>query len=162
DLSRLLQSFEEVLNGQPSRFELRFLAKDRTEKLVYGMSHPRCQDGEVIGATVIVVDMTGQRTLELELQRAQRLDPHGRVSIGIAHDFNNMLTVILGSTEQAQELVEPKHPAADQLRRIGHAAEQAANLAGQLLAFSKQRRVACKPVEVNRVARRTLELLRPT
>jgi signal transduction histidine kinase len=103
-----------------------------------------------------------RRESEAALQHAQRLDLIGRLASGIAHDFNNLLTVVLTLAEVARNSLPEDHPTRDDLRRITYAGEQAANLAHQLLAFSKQRRTAPKRIDVNRVASRTLELLRAT
>jgi two-component system cell cycle sensor histidine kinase/response regulator CckA len=136
--------------------------KDGTEKVGYVFSEPRHQDGAVIGATALIVDMTRERKLEQELQRAQRLELIGRVASGIAHDFNNFLTVVLTLAELLRRGLTPADPMQDDLRKIIQAGEQAANLANQLLTFGKQRRVVPRRVDVNRVATRTLELLRAT
>ncbi len=70
--------------------------------------------------------------------------------------------MVLTLAELAQNSLPPDHPARDDLRRISYAGEQAANLAHQLLTFSKQRRVVPQRIDINRVAARTLELLRAT
>ena len=107
-----------------------------------------------------MVDMTRERQLEQDLQRAQRLELIGRLSSGVAHDFNNLLTVVLSLTDMAHGSLPPDHPVHGDLRRIAEAGEQAASLAGQLLAFSRQQRAAPRRAEVNGAARRTLDLLR--
>jgi signal transduction histidine kinase/integral membrane sensor domain MASE1 len=117
---------------------------------------------DLVGWDGVVSDITEQRALADELQRAQRLELIGRLASGIAHDFNNLLTVVLTLAELARLNLPEDHPVRDDLRRIAYAGEQAANLAHQLLAFSKQRRPAPKRIDVNRVAERTLELLRAT
>src|SRR5262249_35114573 len=56
-------------------------------------ANPNATEGrkdEVQGVTALVLDMTRERRLEMELQRAQRLELVGRLSSGIAHDFNNL------------------------------------------------------------------------
>ncbi len=162
DLPKTREAFTRALSGQTERLELRYRAKDGAEKVGYVLVEPRHQDGRVAGITALVVDMTRERQLEADLQRAQRMDLIGRLASGIAHDFNNLLTVVLTLAELARTSLPEDHPARDDLRRITYAGEQAANLAHQLLAFSKQRRVAPKRIDVNRVAQRTLELLRAT
>lgn len=160
DLPRARSIFSEVLAGQTVRTELRCRAKDGRDLVGYLIAQPRRQSGQVIGVTALVVDMTRERRLERELQRSQRLELIGRLSSGIAHDFNNLLNVILTLTELVQANLPSEHPARADLRRITEAGEQAAGLAGQLLAFSKQRRTVAQRVDVNRVARRTAEMLR--
>jgi signal transduction histidine kinase len=82
---------------------------------------------------------------------------------GVAHDFNNLLSVVLTLADLARGHLPPEHPVYADLRRISEAGEQAAALASQLLALSRRRAVAGQEhIEVNRVVRRTLELLRAT
>jgi PAS domain S-box-containing protein len=160
DLPRVQAMAAEALAGRPGRTEYRYRAKDGTEKVGFALCEPRRQDGQVVGTTTLIVDVTRERRLEQELQRAQRLELVGRLAGGVVHDFNNLLTVLLSLTELAHEHLPPDHPVHADLRRIGEAGEQAAALAGQLLAFSKQRRTAPRRIAVNRAVRRTLELLR--
>jgi PAS domain S-box-containing protein len=180
DLPRIFEMSRSALAGQGERGEFRFRAKDGSEKVAFVITQPRYQEApgrgaarspgplgangerEVVGATTLLVDVTRERSLERELQRAQRLELIGRLSSGVAHDFNNLLGVVLNLTDLARGHLPGDHPVHADLRRIAEAGEQAAALAGQLLAFSKQRPAPARRVEVNSVARRTLELLQAT
>jgi signal transduction histidine kinase len=113
----------------------------------------------VDGVLSILVDLTRERELERGLERAQRLETVGRLSSGVAHDLNNLLSVILTLANVAGDDLPPGSATRDDLRRIGEAAEQAAALAGQLLALGR-RRPAGGPAEVNAAVRRALTLLR--
>jgi PAS domain S-box-containing protein len=163
DRPRMEEMGREALSGKECRGEVRYRGKDQAEKVGLVFVLPRRHEGgEVFGLTALVVDVTRERRLEEELQRAQRLELIGRLASGIAHDFNNLLSVVLTLTELAHGSLPADHPVHDDLRRIAEAGEQTAGLAAQLLAFSRQRRPAARPVEVNGAARRTLELLRAT
>jgi PAS domain S-box-containing protein len=162
DLPRCHEMNQKALVGQPDRGELRYRASDGSEKVAFAMSQPRTQDGQVIGATTLLVDITRERQLERELQRSQRLELIGRLSSGVAHDFNNLLGVVLNLADLARAHLPADHPVYADLRRISEAGEQAANLATQLLALGRRGRSATRRVEVNQVVRRTLELLRAT
>jgi PAS domain S-box-containing protein len=162
DRTRALAAHAETLNGQATRIELRYRAKDGTDRIAYSITQPRWQDGRLVGSTSLMVDVTRERRLEQELQRAQRLEMVGRLSSGIAHDFNNLLTVILTLAELTKSSLPSDHAAQDELQRIVHAVQQASNLANQLLNFSRQKPMTARPVDLNRVARRTLDLLRAT
>jgi PAS domain S-box-containing protein len=162
DLPSLLGLFPQVVCGQTVRTQFRYRARDGREQEGYLVAQPRGQDGRVVGFNALIVDMTRERRLERELQCALRLELVGRLASGIAHDFNNLLTVILAMAELAQARLAGDHPARDELRRLTEAGQQAAGLASQLLAFSKQRRTVTRRVDVNRIAFRTLEMLRPT
>jgi signal transduction histidine kinase len=150
------------LAGQAGRTELVYRARDYSERFAFALTQPLDAGGIIAGVTILLVDVTRERRLEMDLQRAQRLEVIGRLSSGIAHDFNNLLTVVMGMASLVRGSLPAGHPAHQDLRRITEACEQAANLAGQLLAFSRNRRTNIRPVEVRQVVRRTLELLRPT
>ncbi len=100
-------------------------------------------DGAVVGVTALLLDVTRERQLEQELERARRLELIGRLASGVAHDFNNLLSVVLGVSRFGR---------ASRCRRTIRftticgaspaAGEQAASLASQLLTFAKQQKIA--------------------
>jgi PAS domain S-box-containing protein len=160
DLPRVEALGTQGLAGKAGRAEFRYRAKDGSEKTAFALTQPRRQDGAVIGTSTLLLDLTRERRLQHELQRVQRLDLVGRLSSGIAHDFNNLLTVILSLTELARAALPTEHVAQQDLHGVIEAAEQAANLAKQLLAFGKHRPTQPQPVAVNAVVHRTLALLK--
>ncbi len=162
DLPRVLTAQPEILAGQTARLEIRFQTKHGAERSGYAIAQPRWQANEVAGITIMIIDMTLQRRLEQELQRAQRLELVGRLASGIAHDFNNLLTVVITLADMARHQLPADHTVREDLRRVVDAGEQAARLAGQLLAFSKQRRIVARRIDINQVVRQTLDLLRAT
>jgi PAS domain S-box-containing protein len=89
-----------------------------------------------------------KQRLEEQFQQAQRLESIGRLAGGVAHDFNNLLTCILGNVDLAlaQEPVLPR--LRSQLEEVQHAGRRAAELTGQLLAFSRRQPIDPKPIEV--------------
>lgn len=110
--------------------------------------------------TVITfADISASRQIHTELERVQRLEVAARLASGFVHDFNNLLTAILCLTQMAQLKLEPDHPLLPDLETIQAAAEEAGRLAAQLLAFSKQRRTALQPVDLNQMVDRTLLML---
>jgi PAS domain S-box-containing protein len=161
DLPKLLTMGHEALSGRGSRSEYRYRAKDGSDKVGLAFSEPRRRsDGTIIGTTTLIADITRERQLEQELFRAQRLELVGRLAGGIAHDFNNLLSVILSMADLARATLPPGHSSRDDLQRIEEATQQAANLANQLLTFSKQRRIATRRIDINDTVARTLDLLR--
>jgi PAS domain S-box-containing protein len=162
DLPRCYEMGKKALAGQSDRAELRYRAKDGSDKVSFALTQPRFQDGQPVGAMTLLVDVTRERQLEQELQRAQRLELIGRLSSGVAHDFNNLLGVVLNLADLARGHLPADHPVHADLRRISEAGEQAAGLAAQLLALGKRGRGQARLVEANQVVGRTLELLRAT
>jgi PAS domain S-box-containing protein len=103
--------------------------------------------GATTGAVVTITDITARKRSEVErtdllrrLHDAQRLEALGRLAGGVAHDFNNLLTVILGSLD-----LEERHLSGElskPLLAIRGAANQAAHLTRQLLAFGRRQALA--------------------
>ncbi|MBN9392111.1 MAG: PAS domain S-box protein [Chloroflexi bacterium] len=86
---------------------------------------------------------------QVQLQQAQRMESIGLLAGGIAHDFNNLLTAIIGYSELASYYLEPGDAIENDLDEIKKAAERAANLTRQLLAFSRQQILQPKLVNLN-------------
>jgi len=85
------------------------------------------------------------------LSRSERLEALGRLTGGIVHDFNNLLFVITGQVELARRQLAPEHPAFSRLAPALHAAERAATLTRQLLAFGRGSDPRPRLVDVNAV-----------
>lgn len=87
---------------------------------------------------VFVENVTEQRLLEQQFQRAQRMEAVGRLAGGIAHDFNNLLMVIGSSAQMLQEGKDNADKVDKFATLIRSAADKAAVLTRRLLAFSRQ------------------------
>ena len=92
-------------------------------------------DGSVLASAR---DITGERELTARLLQAQRLESIGRLAGGIAHDFNNMLAAVQGYGELARASLPEGSPAREDIDQILFAADRAAVLTRQLLAFSRR------------------------
>src|SRR4051794_21122540 len=99
----------------------------------------------------VLRDITEQRVLEDQLRQAQKMEAVGQLAGGIAHDFNNLLTVISGYAEIARHRIGAG-PGAGDLREIQRAAERAARLTRQLLAFARRQGLEPVLLDVNEVA----------
>jgi PAS domain S-box-containing protein len=100
--------------------------------------------------------------LEQQVQRAQRLDSLGVLAGGIAHDFNNLLTGILGNAEFLTERLAD-HDDLEAARAIATAAQRAAALTRQMLAYAGQRDLGRRePVDVGDLVRELRTLLDAT
>ncbi len=85
-----------------------------------------------------ISDITEQRELEDRLLQAQKMEAIGQLTGGIAHDFNNILAVILAHGEALTNELAPRDPRRADAQEITEAAERAAALTRQLLAFSRK------------------------
>jgi two-component system cell cycle sensor histidine kinase/response regulator CckA len=98
--------------------------------------------------------------LERQLQQSQKMEMVGRLAGGIAHDFNNMLSVILGHSEMALELIDPSQTLYTDLEAIHQAATRSADLTRQLLAFARKQIVIPKILELNTAVEEMLPMFR--
>jgi two-component system cell cycle sensor histidine kinase/response regulator CckA len=107
-------------------------------------------DGMSVFATV--VDITARKAMESQLLEAQKLESVGRLAGGIAHDFNNMLFAIRGYAELLEEDVDKpvldREEAKRNVQAIVNAADRAAELTAQLLAFSRRQVVSPRVVDL--------------
>ncbi|NOY46059.1 MAG: PAS domain S-box protein [Deltaproteobacteria bacterium] len=120
----------------------------------------RGRGGRVKGYVAIERDVTRERRLERTLRRARRLETLGQLAGAVAHDFNNFLTVILGQAEILE--AEPELPtgAKDRVDRIREAAEGAAALTSQLLAFGRRQPMHPQVVGLNDLVRSHQKMVR--
>ncbi|HEV2749165.1 MAG TPA: PAS domain S-box protein [Gemmatimonadales bacterium] len=107
----------------------------------------RDAQGSVEYFNVILEDITERRLLENQLRQAQKMEAVGRLAGGIAHDFNNILTAIFGYSDLLRDELPEGSPARQDTEEIRKAAERAAALTRQLLAFSRQQLL--EPVVLN-------------
>jgi PAS domain S-box-containing protein len=105
--------------------------------------------GEYVGALAMVTDVTERRKLEAQLRQSQRLEAIGQLAGGVAHDFNNLLLVIKGHAEFALEDISAGHAQVDDIKTVVDAADRAAALTRQLLAFSRQQVLQPRVLDVN-------------
>lgn len=107
----------------------------------------------------ITQDVTEAHRLENQLRQAQRMGAVGRLAGGVAHDFNNILTVIIGYSELAAFRLGTGHGVSKHLREIKAAAERAASLTRQLLAFSRQQVLYPRILDLNGVVNNVMRML---
>jgi PAS domain S-box-containing protein len=105
--------------------------------------------GGPVRAVGISMDVTERRALEEQYRQSQKMEAIGLLASGVAHDFNNLLTVILGFTELVTAELPHEDGHAQDLAEVIKAAQSAAGLTRQLLAFSRQQVLNAAPIDVN-------------
>ncbi len=116
------------------------IARDGTERAIADSGAPIFDhDSSIVGVVLVFRDVTELRRLQMDKERAARLESLGQLAGGIAHDFNNILTGILGNVSLAHARLPPGCPddVAVCLRQSERACEQARGLTQQLLTFAR-------------------------
>ena len=101
-----------------------------------------------------------RQQLEGQLRQAQKMDAMGRLAGGVAHDFNNLLTVIKGNSSLLVEGMQSDHRLLGCTRQIESAADRAASLTRQLLAFCRMQVLQPKILDLNILVSEMCKLLR--
>jgi signal transduction histidine kinase/ActR/RegA family two-component response regulator len=109
--------------------------------------------------SALEAEMARRQAVEAHLIEAQKMEAVSRLSGGVAHDFNNLLTVILGCAQITKETLPANHQAQESLDGIREAAERAADLTRQLLAFARRQLVEPKVLQIDDRVRSTQKML---
>ncbi|WP_448381734.1 ATP-binding protein [Desulfosoma sp.] len=119
------------------------------------------------GAVHVMHDITDHKNaheervkLQEQLQQAQKLESVGRLAGGVAHDFNNLLIIILGYGEMVLNKLHPQDPMRHWVKEMLGAANRAAGLTRQLLAFSRKQTLQPVVLNLNEVLRNLEKMLR--
>jgi two-component system cell cycle sensor histidine kinase/response regulator CckA len=128
------------------------ISKDGAEIPVEDSASPiRDETGKLIGAILVFRDVTGRKQLEEQLSQSQKMEAIGRLAGGVAGDFNNLLTVITGYSELLRTELAGTNPLRKFTEEIMYAAERAAGLTRQLLAFSRGQAALVRMLDLNAV-----------
>jgi PAS domain S-box-containing protein len=107
-----------------------------------------------------VLDLSDYRKLEERLRQAAKAESVGLLAGGVAHDFNNLLTIIMGNASLAHTMVPEDSPARLKIEDALRAAERAADLTRQLLAYAGKGRFVVRNADVSTVIRDIGKLFR--
>jgi PAS domain S-box-containing protein len=121
--------------GKATTTVFRVVRPDGTMRWARARSFPVPEANRLVG---VVEDITEMRRVEEQATQAQKMEAVGRLAGGVAHDFNNLLTVILGEVELLIADLAPTSEFFTPLDEVRKAANRAAILTRQLLAFSRR------------------------
>jgi nitrogen-specific signal transduction histidine kinase len=126
--------------------------------VAYGESHARL----VVANDVTERERTeaALRTSQEQLRQSQKLEAIGSLAGGIAHDFNNLLTAILGYCDLALDAIPADSKASEDVLEVRRAAQRAAELTHQLLAFSRRQMLKPRVFALAEAVRETEKILR--
>src|SRR5713101_839720 len=147
------------------RLELEALRADQT-RFPIELSVSRIDSAEGTFFTAWIRDLTGRRLteealrqIEAQLRQAQKMEAVGRLAGGVAHDFNNVLTAIFGYADLLLDTFDPADPRKRDVEEIKRAANRAAALTRQLLAFSRKQVMQPRRVNLNEIIQNLETLL---
>ncbi|HSY92828.1 MAG TPA: PAS domain S-box protein [Candidatus Binatus sp.] len=118
------------------------------------------ESGQMLGAASLAQEVTERVALEERLRQSQKMEAVGRLAGGVAHDFNNLLTVILGYSQILAEGVPAGSRLANSTGQIKSAADRAAGITRQLLAFSRKQVLSPRIINLNDIMLNLDSLLR--
>jgi len=113
----------------------------------------------VTDVTTRIEALRQRQEIEAKMHDAQRLESLGVLAGGVAHDFNNLLAAIMGNAEFLRDGVTGSPDLEVHVTEISHAAERAADLCRQLLAYSGRRKLTKQPLDLNALVEDTTRLI---
>ncbi len=138
-----------VRTGEPHTFEEHVTAGGSARTLLTTKTPYRDATGKIIGIIGICRDITEHKQSEEAVRRTQKLESLGLLAGGVAHDFNNLLVAILGQTSLGLSRLPAESPARANLEKAVRAAERAADLTRQMLAYSGRGHFQVTSVDLN-------------
>jgi PAS domain S-box-containing protein len=168
DHPEMAQKFQDCLMRPDEilHMEYRFKHRDGSWRWGEAVGMNRLQDPAVQAIVVNHRDITEKKMMEAalrhseeQLRQAQKMEAVGRLAGGVAHDFNNVLTAIFGYTDLLLDQVDEDDPRRPDMEEIRRAAERAAALTRQLLAFSRKQVMQPRLINLNDVISGMRQLL---
>ncbi len=112
------------------------------------------------GALLVLRDITEQKLMEQQFIQSQKIEAVGRLAGGVAHDFNNLLTIITGYSQLVRDQLKAEDPLRPHVEEVIAAADRAAALTRQLLAFSRKQVLAPQILDLNQIIQNLSKMLR--
>ena len=162
DVKKYVRLFKQIRDGKETLRDISgtLLNKDGSPRLFSLSGAPNLgPDGAVSGMVGLLKDVTEERSLQAQLQQAQKMEAIGTLAGGVAHDFNNLLQAVLGYSDLI--LLHKTERDTDQRKilEIRKAAERGAELAQQLLTFSRKVESKLRPTDLNHEVEQVHRLL---
>ena len=162
-ISTWIDDLEGFKSGEKRPRTFTVTCKDGTEKII-NFIPVQLETGENLIACEDITELKRaeeeKAVLHEQLRQSQKVEAIGRLAGGIAHDFNNLLTVIKGYSQLSSFELKEGDPLRVNIDEIQNAAERAASLTRQLLAFSRRQVMEMKVLDLNTLLRDLEKMLR--
>lgn len=141
-----LNLIDETTPGKPRSTVFNITTRNKEKKTLY-FRHMIMEKGDHF---FIAEDITENRRLQDQLQRAQKMEAIGTLAGGIAHDFNNLLMGIQGNASLGLMQLDISHPCHERIKNIEKLVTNGSELTKQLLGFARQGRYETKETNINK------------
>jgi two-component system cell cycle sensor histidine kinase/response regulator CckA len=163
DQNRVWNGFQTALARHSDSYEVeyRFRRADDSYAIVLHRTYLAYgESGQPTRAISTMTDLSDRRELEAQFRQAQKMEAVGRLAGGVAHDFNNMLMVISAYTEMIRDKLSPEDELQISVDQVKKAADRAASLTQQLLAFSRKQVLLPRIIDLNSVVEDSVKMIR--
>ena len=161
DLPTANSLYQDIIAGKQSFASLEIRVRHKLgewRRIRFNFSPLADEKGNIEGVVLSGRDVTDLKRLEEQLIQAEKLAAMGQMLAGVAHELNNPLTAILGVTELLRERQGADDSTKRQLELTHRQARRAARIVQNLLEFSRPASPQKKPVDLNNLLERTLQL----
>ncbi|MFH0881986.1 MAG: response regulator [bacterium] len=153
EMETVQSKYQQFLNGEKMKLVLDHSLfrkdKQRIHVTVLANAIQRDKDNKATEVLGCIIDISGRKKLEDQFRQAQKMEAVGRLAGGVAHDFNNLLTIILSYSDLALNDLQGDEKVKSEVEQIVKAAQKAAKLTEQLLAFTRHKPVSPRVVNLN-------------
>ena len=162
DRAAVLVSLQEAMVAPRARVQVaaRVRHKNGGWRYLEGVFTNLLDDPSVAAIVNNYRDVTDRRILEEQVMLSKKMEAIGRLAGGVAHDFNNILTAIGGYTDLLLADLPPDDHRRHDVEEIYQAAQRAAGLTQQLLAFSRRQVLQPKVIDLNALVPEIEKMLR--
>ena len=157
----LCDALRETLDSGEPQFdrELTLRSDDRSPIVRASTSIFHGQDRQMLGALMVLTDITALKQLEAQIRRSDRLASLGTLSAGMAHEIKNPLVSIKTFAQLLPERYQDSDFRETFSSLIGHEIDRIDSLVNQLLRFARPTKPILKPLHVHEILEKSLNLL---